>query len=272
MKEAVTPKAAGPGTLARMARAGGRAGRLSIDLMRGSRRFPAEHAGEGGSGTRAKAVWLQGICRDLHHTFQIECDIHGTVPERGLVVSNHLSYLDIVVLGALAPTVFVSKSDVAGWPVFGWFARKSGTIFVHRESRSDVVRAGTEVRAALDADRLLVLFPEGTSSGGESVLPFRSSLFEPVTGGGWPITAAALTYSLEDGDPSEDVCYWKDMTLVPHLLKLLTRRRIVAHIAYAPFEGRSTDRKELAKRLHEGVSRLHQVTREASRARHPGRH
>lgn len=187
----------------------------------------------------------------------VELTVAGPVPGPGLVVCNHLGYLDVLVLAACMPAVFVAKREVASWPVFGWFARRSGTLFVDRTRPRDCARIVLEMRRALVSGRSVILFPEGTSSGGAQVLPFRSPLLEAA--GGFPVAAAALSYSLEpgDGDPAHEVCYWRDMTFGPHLLRLLSRRRIHAGLAFAPAEKRPAgDRKALARQLQGEVTSL----------------
>lgn len=206
--------------------------------------------------------WLGEVCQRLCRVVRLEAVVLGTVPTRGWIISNHLSYLDIMLLSALTPAVFVAKREVRRWPVFGWYAYQSGTIFVDRERRSDVVRSSDLIQAALADGAPVILFPEGTSSGGETVLPFRSSLFEAAASEGQTLTAAALAYGLDDGDPAEDVCYWKDMTLVPHVLKLMTRHRVRACVAFSPGPaGSGLDRKELCRRMHTEVLRLHALAR-----------
>lgn len=180
----------------------------------------------------------------------------GQVPERGFVVCNHLSYLDILVISALTPVTFVAKREVKGWPVFGWFARLAGTLFVHRESRTHVGQVADEIETALNRGAVVALFPEGTSSDGKTVLPFKSSLLEPVARNGLEVTSALITYKLPDGDVGEEVCYWKDMTLVPHLLNLMSKKSVRARIQFAPSPVRTTDRKELARRLHAEVAAM----------------
>ncbi len=189
----------------------------------------------------------------------VQLQVCGDVPPDGLIVCNHLSYLDILVISAAAPAVFVSKSEVRSWPILGWIARRTGTIFVERGHSCGAGRTVEEIEGALRAGRRVVLFPEGTSSGGETVLPFKSSLLEPGRQG--PISAAALAYSLEpgDGDPAEVVCYWKDMTLLPHLIRLLGRRSIRATLVFARLDGSDADRKSLARRLHSLVLTLKQT-------------
>lgn len=204
----------------------------------------------------ARAAWLQRLSLRALKVFGVDMCASGRIPACGLLVCNHLGYLDIPVIAALAPCVFVAKSEVRHWPVFGWFARLAGTVFIHRAKRSDVGRVASEIQAALAAGRLVVLFPEGTSSGGETVLPFKSALLETVTPPGPAVTAAHIGYQLADGDVSEEVCYWKDMTLVPHLINLLSKRSICAQVRFTELQAGHADRKELARQLRTEIMRL----------------
>jgi lyso-ornithine lipid O-acyltransferase len=140
--------------------------------------------------------------------------------------------------------------------VFGWFARLAGTVFVHREKRLQTVRSVDEIEAALRAGTLVVLFPEGTSSGGETVLPFKSALLEPAARRLHPLTAGLLEYEITDGDVREEVCYWKDMTLVPHLINLCSKRAVHASVHFRQLPGGNADRKQLARQLHAEVLRM----------------
>jgi 1-acyl-sn-glycerol-3-phosphate acyltransferase len=199
---------------------------------------------------------LQDSCKQVLRIFKLERQVCGPIPSSGLLVCNHLSYLDILVLATLAPCVFVAKSEVKHWPVFGWFASMAGTIFVHRQKRSLIWQTAREIKKALQRGLLVVLFPEGTSSGGETVLPFKSSLLEPAASLSHPLAAACLEYYLDDGDASEEVCYWKDMTLVPHLVNLLSKRAVRTSVSFRPVRGGYSDRKELARQLHAEVLQL----------------
>jgi 1-acyl-sn-glycerol-3-phosphate acyltransferase len=108
----------------------------------------------------------------------------------------------------------------------------------------------------LDQGILVVLFPEGTSSDGRAILPFKSALLEPATDSSRPLSACLIGYRLADGDVGEEVCYWKDMTFVPHLFNLLSKKRIGASLFLLPILKRNTNRKELARRLHSEVLKL----------------
>jgi 1-acyl-sn-glycerol-3-phosphate acyltransferase len=214
-----------------------------------ARRTPAESR-------EARSRWLQETCQRLLRTLELTPSVTGTIPSRGLLISNHLSYLDILVLGACAPTVFVAKQEVRSWPVFGWFATLAGTLFVQRERRTHVGEIKDSMERALQDGALVVLFPEGTSSDGRTVLPFKSALLEPAAGHNHPLSACLIQYQLTDGDVGEEVCYWKDMTLFPHLLNLLSKRTLGATLHFIQPAERQTDRKELARQLHTEVLKL----------------
>jgi 1-acyl-sn-glycerol-3-phosphate acyltransferase len=203
-----------------------------------------------------RAVWLQHSSRRMLRIFKTSIRTSGTVPTSGLLVSNHLSYVDILVIATITPAMFVAKREVRSWPVFGFFARLAGTLFVDRERRTRVGQTTGEIQTALDHGALVVLFPEGTSSDGKTILPFKSSLLEPAAKHTHALYASLIQYELEDGDVSEEICYWKDMTLVPHLFNLLSKKTIHASVRFTQLRESSTDRKELARQLHSEISRL----------------
>jgi 1-acyl-sn-glycerol-3-phosphate acyltransferase len=204
----------------------------------------------------ARAMWLHHSSRRALRVFGIETQFTGDIPSSGLLVCNHLSYLDILVLSALAPCVFVAKREVKQWPILGWFAKMAGTVFVHRQQRAQAVQAVDEIEAVLRAGAVVVLLPEGTSSGGETVLPFKSSLLEPATRQTHSLAAGLLQYEFGDGDVSEEVCYWKDMTLVPHLINLCSKRAVRVSVRFNHLREGNTDRKQLARQLHAEVLRM----------------
>lgn len=206
---------------------------------------------------RSAAEWLQQTAEGCRRILVLETHTFGPVPARGLLVANHLSYLDIIALAALRPCVFVSKNEVRAWPIFGQCAALGGTIFVDRTRRGEVAGVAGQMRAALAEDLLIVLFPEGTSSGGTNVLPFRSSLLEPALQLGCPVTAAAIAYRLDHGSVPDEICYWRDMTLLPHLLNVWSKPAIHAALRSGVARVRRGDRKTLARELREEVAALH---------------
>src|SRR5213079_1171652 len=139
---------------------------------------------------------------------------------------------------------------------FGWFAKLAGTVFVHREQRTQAGRTVKAIQTALQTDSLVVLFPEGTSSDGQTVLPFKSSLLEPAARQAHPLSAGLIQYALGDGDAGEEVCFWKDMTLVPHLINLCSKRAVQASVHFNHLRAGNADRKQLARQLHAEVLRM----------------
>jgi 1-acyl-sn-glycerol-3-phosphate acyltransferase len=204
-----------------------------------------------------RAAWLQYSSRRILGIFRTQIKTSGSIPKSGLLVSNHLSYVDILVIASITPAMFVAKREVKGWPIFGFFAKLAGTVFVDRERRARVGHTTSEIETALSEGALVVLFPEGTSSNGETVLPFKSSLLEPAARQTHALYASHIHYEIADGDVGEEVCYWSDAhTLLPHLINLLSKRTIKAEVRFTQLREASVDRKELAKQLHSEVLRL----------------
>jgi lyso-ornithine lipid O-acyltransferase len=205
--------------------------------------------------TTWRARWLQRHSRRMLRVFGCRLVVRGTIPAGGFLIANHLSYLDVLLLGAYQPCVFVAKREVRRWPVLGWFAGRAGTIFVNRESRRDAARAVAAMRRVAEQGVLVVLFPEGTSSDGREVLPFKSALLEPLVGESC-CAVAHVSYDLRDGSVADEVCYWRDMTLLPHLLNLLGREGLTGELRLGSFDPRGLHRKELALWLRQGVVTL----------------
>lgn len=204
----------------------------------------------------ARAQWLQHWSGRILKGLDIRVKRHGVPPAAGVLACNHLSYLDVIVLATAQPMVFVAKSEIQHWPVFGKLTSWAGTLFVRRDHKSDVTKFNDAFAAVVNAGAVLGLFPEGTSSNGRQVLPFFSSLFEPAATARWPVSAARIGYTLADGSVENDVCYWGNMTFFPHVLRLLTRKSIQATVAYGPVLPSGLDRKEMARQLHRQVEDL----------------
>jgi len=204
----------------------------------------------------ARTAWLHRWCRFACLVLGIRKRVTGTIPTSGLIVSNHLTYLDIVVLSSIRPCVFVAKKDVAAWPLFGWLARAAGTIFADRNRRTASREAVDLIQRTVNNGALVVLFPEGTSSDGRSVLPFKSALLEPALQTGCDLSVAAIDYSLSSGSVADEVCYWRDMTLVPHLLNLFSKPEIDSKLSVARAVRFCGSRKELARQLRSQVVEL----------------
>jgi 1-acyl-sn-glycerol-3-phosphate acyltransferase len=198
--------------------------------------------------------WAKGVVRILG----LRVTAAGSPPEPPFfLVTNHLGYLDVVVLAALAPCFFLAKSEVAAWPVLGFLARSMSTVFVDRARPADLPRVLERMERVARSGHGLAFFPEATSSPGEEVLPFRSSLFEAPARSGYPVCCARLRYETPAGEPPARlaVCWWGDMTFCGHFYELLKIPRLDASVVFGDVVT-GHDRKELARAARAGVSRL----------------
>jgi lyso-ornithine lipid O-acyltransferase len=150
--------------------------------------------------------------------------IEGDVPKPGaaLVISNHVSWIDIVVLSAAMPVSFVAKREIAHWPLFGTMARLQRTVFVDRERKLATGESADTIASRLANGEAIVLFGEGTSGDGASVMPFKSSFFATATDPGIPIHPVTLAYNRHYGLPMTRrqrpiFAWYADMEMLPHL-------------------------------------------------------
>jgi 1-acyl-sn-glycerol-3-phosphate acyltransferase len=203
-----------------------------------------------------RAEWLHRSCVKAVTRLGITLDVDGSFPSRGLLVCNHLSYIDVLALSAIAPCVFVAKRQVRSWPLFGRLARFGATIFVDRDRPSDTGRASTQLARALAAGIVVVLFPEATSSNGSTVLAFRSALFQPAVQLNQAVSTAHISYAVDGGSVEQDVCYWGRMVFLPHLLRLLRLRNVTARIRFGPEANAFADRKVAASSAREQILKL----------------
>jgi len=159
-----------------------------------------------------------------------------------LIVSNHVSYFDVAALGPQHPMAFVAKSEVAGWPVIGWLAGHAGTIFVNRKSRIASAKDKRVIRARLDRGEAIVLFPEGTSSDGQRVLPFKSALLGAVDDAEvrdiW-VQPVTLTYKANWGLPLNRrtrpaYAWYGDMEFITHKWGAYVQGPFAIHVRFHP--------------------------------------
>jgi 1-acyl-sn-glycerol-3-phosphate acyltransferase len=212
--------------------------------------------GRPGARARGRTVLMTGFSRGLCRILGVRVEVRGAPPPApAFVAPNHWGYLDIFVLGSVYRGLFVSRADVAGWPLFGFLSRSAGTLFLRREVRRDTARVGGEIGEALRDGFRVTAFLEGGAGPGTEVRPFRSALLESAVAAGTPCTAVAIRYELPRDpalDPSEVVA-WTEGGFVPHVVRLVRARRIVAHVTFLP-PRTGADRKELARLLEADVA------------------
>lgn len=218
--------------------------------------WPRRHAGRVALRREVSRRWAATICRLLG----ARIELHGDLPPGpGFLITNHVGYLDIPVLLSLTGCRFVSKHEIADWPVIGFLARVGGTLFVRRGSGGRDAGITLEGMArALDDGDLVVFFPEGRTSPGERILPFRSGLLSLPARDGHPVWPAAIVYDSRDPDidPRLALAWWGRQSPLLHLWKLVCMPGFTVRIAAADaVEARH--RKHLAQALQHRVATMH---------------
>lgn len=212
---------------------------------------------------RWRAVIFRRWATTLLWVLGVRLELLGEPPRAPFfLVSNHLSYVDILVLASQLQAVFIAKREVASWPIFGPICRRLDTIFIDRSARRDVPRVLDAARAAFDRGDGVVLFPEGTSTAGATVLPFRPSLLDLPARLAEPVHFASLSYATDGARDGGDrqrhaaqaVCWWGDMTFPGHFWRLLGLSGIDCRLEFGSRAIACDDRKELAAKLHQAVS------------------
>lgn len=187
----------------------------------------------------------------------MKIEVIGTPPKPPFfLVCNHLSYADIGALAVVAKGVFVAKKEISGWFLAGRVTRDYGTIYIDRRNRRDIPRAGNQIIERLDAGEGVIVFPEGTSTKGEEVLPFNSSFLQFAAERDIPVSYAALSYRTPEGGPPacDYVCWWEDIGFFAHMWRLFTLPEYTAVINFGEEPITNHDRKALAAELRQKVA------------------
>ncbi len=208
-----------------------------------------------------KIYWRQVIFGAWTKSFvrisNMQVEVIGTPPKPPFfLVTNHLSYTDIGAIRAVVKGVFVAKAEVKKWFLAGRICRDMGTIFIDRTNRRDIPRAGEKIIERLEAGEGVVVFPEGTSTKGEKVMPFNSSFLEFAARGNVPVSYAAITYRTPPDEipASMAACWWDDITFFAHLWRLFKVREYTAIINFGAEPVMNANRKALATELRQRVA------------------
>lgn len=211
---------------------------------------------------RQRAKETQRVCAMILRRMPVDVEIRGVPPQQGLVVSNHLSFLDVVLFGAACPCVFISKAEVRGWPIFGAAAQMAGTVFVDRSRPAVGSAAVSNVEVALKEDVCVVLFPEGMSTDGSELQPFHSSFYEPAVRAEAEVIAAAVGYPDTPDHVEADVCYAGEDMFFPRLMKALSLSRVPARLDFSPRHVIYGSRKEAMHTTRDEILAMRLLQRE----------
>jgi len=190
----------------------------------------------------------------------IEVDVQGLAPGQAapngaMLVSNHISWLDIYVIHSWQPVRFVAKSEIRSWPVVGWLCDKTGTIFIERGRKRDAHRVLHHITEVMQQGDLVCVFPEGTTTDGSKVLPFHANLMQAPVAGHLPVQPVGLTYlDAATGKPTLAPAYIDDISLVQCLNAILKSPPIKARLVIGPqLVAGAAGRRELAEAAREVV-------------------
>jgi 1-acyl-sn-glycerol-3-phosphate acyltransferase len=198
-------------------------------------------------------LWNKGVARIVN----LRVTVSGAVPDipGGLVVSNHVSYLDIITHGSVLPLRYSPKSDIAKWPLLGWYIGLSRPVWADRQSRQASRKTLRDFAKTMKRGMYLIVYPEGTSTDGKSgILPFKSTSFEAALIGNAPIIPVITRYNEVPGRPT--VCWYGDMTLLPHVWQILRFPSIEVRMQFLdPIIPDRRHRKELASMVRDVMVR-----------------
>ena len=189
----------------------------------------------------------------------MKTEVRGKLSESPFfLVSNHLSYMDVPAFRHILTASFIAKSEVADWFFVGKFVGGMGTVFVNRNNRRNILSSGEKVVEKIESGESLIFFPEGTSSGGKTVLPFKSSFLEFAAIRNLPVHYASISYRIPNGEANagDAVCWWGDAEFVSHFWRLCGIKTFTAIINFGEKPVRNSNRKELTKELHEKISEI----------------
>lgn len=215
---------------------------------------------------RLRLVLAREWSRSLLALLGVQLSIRGEAPNESnrkvMLISNHVSWLDIYLLNAVRPARFVSKAEVRNWPVIGWLAEVTGTLFLEREKRRDTARINHSIIAALNQGDHVAFFPEGTTTDGTRLRPFLASLLQPAIDAGAELYPVALRYLHPDGSINTRAAYCDDMSMLDSLHNILAQREIQAELQFLPpISCTGKTRKELARQSENAISSaLNQAT------------
>ena len=194
----------------------------------------------------------------------------GTPPAAAMpamIVSNHVSWLDIFAINAVRTVRFVGKADIRRWPVAGWMCEQVGTLFIDRTRPHEIARINRQVEAALREGDTFAVFPEGTTTTGNVLLPFHSALLQPALACDAQLYPLAIRYTRADGSLCSEADYDGDKSFVDTLKLMLTQPVINVRLQFlAPLACEAKDRRELAQNAAAAIARALNLADPCSRA------
>lgn len=206
--------------------------------------------------------YIQTFCRKMTSSFGIKVVEVEPVPQHhGLWVSNHVSWMDIPVVGSVSPAFFLSKAEIGDWPIFGKLVHAAGTVFIKRGS-GDVGSVNMQIASFLKEGFSVIFFPEATTTDGKKVKRIHGTLLQAAIDANVPIQPMVLAYVNKDGTLSDDLPYYGKMTMKGSMKRVLDSRNVSAYVLpLEPLDPNGHNKSQLTnllqQRMQEGLAELH---------------
>jgi 1-acyl-sn-glycerol-3-phosphate acyltransferase len=207
--------------------------------------------------TRDKLIrwWSKGVL----WRFNIKVVTFGETPspnqESSMILANHISWIDIYALNSVIPVRFIAKSDINNWPVFGYLARKSGTIFINRTSRKDTARIVNKTAESLSNRNNVAFFPEGTTTDGTTLGHFKSSLVQAAIQANCTIKPLAIRYPNPDGSANTNLAYAGETTMAESMMQALKTKQPIVELHFLPaIDNLSGNRQVITQNAYNAIA------------------
>jgi 1-acyl-sn-glycerol-3-phosphate acyltransferase len=192
--------------------------------------------------------------------FGVQVVTYGNEPDdqlsNSMFLANHVSWLDIYALNSIIPLQFIAKSDINNWPILGYLVRKSGTIFINRNSRKDTSRIVDTTTENLVAGGNVGFFPEGTTTDGTTIERFKSSIVQSAINAKSTIYPVAIRYPLPNGRINTDVAYAGETTMSEAMMNALKQKKTIVELHFlAPILLPTANRQKLTQTAHEQIAK-----------------
>ena len=201
--------------------------------------------------------WARKLLRILN----ILLSVHGARPAKAarklIVTANHISWVDIFVINAAQPARFIAKAEIRDWPIAGWLCEKSGTIFIRRTRRSDTAKINETMHKVMAEGSTIGFFPEGTTTAGDKLLKFHTSLFEPAVANSAIIAPAAIGYRTSDGESTNAAAFIGELSFAESVARIISAKSMIAEITFAPqIDATGMTRRDLALTSEVAIARI----------------
>lgn len=213
--------------------------------------------------------WSAELLKILNIRISITADDALYYLQPGIIITNHISWLDVFVLNAVVPMRFVAKSEVRRWPLIGWMCARVQTLFIERGNARDAARIGGEMATVLQRGECFAVFPEGTTTDGTKVGAFHASMLQPAIDAGVQIHPVALRYQDAQGAHSTSAAYIGELSLIDSMWRIFVCHSLHVHLVATPsLTAAGSDRRTLAQRARQQICTAVEIMHDGAHGAH----